>query len=62
LEETIIAQNPQLLMETGYIVARFKFKTKRGLINMVSEAASETRKKLLQTKLKIGWLICTVYD
>jgi len=49
-------------METGYIVARFKFKTKRGLINMVSEAGSETRKKLLQTKLKIGWLICKVDD
>jgi len=62
LEETIIAQNPELLMKTGDIAARFKFKTKRGLINMVIETGSETRKKLLQTKLKIGWLICTVHD
>jgi len=62
LEETIIALNPKLLIETGDIAARFKFKTKRGLINMVIEAGSETRKKLLQTKLKIGWLICKVDD
>jgi hypothetical protein len=62
LGETIIAQNPELLIETGDIAARFKFKTKRGLINMVIEAGSEKRKKLLQTKLKIGWLICKVDD
>jgi hypothetical protein len=29
---------------------------------MVIEVASETRKKLLGKKLKIGWLICRVYD
>jgi hypothetical protein len=62
LEETIIAQNPELLMKTGDIAARFKFKTERELINTVIEAGSETRKKLLQTKLKIGWLICKVDD
>jgi hypothetical protein len=62
LEETIIAQNPEQLTKTGDIAARFKFKTKWGLINMVIEAGSEMRKKLLQTKLKIGWLICKVDD
>jgi hypothetical protein len=29
---------------------------------MVAEVGPETRKKLLQTKLKIGWLICSVGD
>jgi hypothetical protein len=29
---------------------------------MVIEVGPETRKKLLQTKLKIGWLICNVGD
>jgi hypothetical protein len=29
---------------------------------MVTEVGPETRKKLLQTKLKIGWLICNVGD
>jgi hypothetical protein len=62
LEKTVIAQNPELLMKTGDIAARYKFQTKRGLINMVIEADSETRKKLLQTKLKIGCRICKVDD
>jgi hypothetical protein len=44
LEETITAQNPQLLMETGDIAARFKFKTKRGLTNMVIKPAQRRGK------------------
>jgi len=43
-EETIIAQNPKLLMKTGDIAARFKFKTKRGLINMVMKPAQRRGK------------------
>jgi hypothetical protein len=62
LEKTVIAQNPELLMKTGDIAARYKFQTKWGLINMVIEADSETRKKLIQTRLKIRWLICKVDD
>jgi hypothetical protein len=44
VEETIIAQNPELGVKTGDIAARFKFRTKRGLI----ESGSEKRKNLLQ--------------
>jgi hypothetical protein len=62
LEDTIIAQNPELGMQKGDISTKFKYKTKRGPINMVIEVASEARKKLLGKKLKIGWLICRVYD
>jgi hypothetical protein len=62
LEETILAQNPDLSMKPGEIAARFKFRTKRGDNNMVIEVGPETKKKLLQTKLKIGWLICSVGD
>ena len=62
LEDTILAQNPELGMEKGDIVTKFKYKTKRGPINMVIEVASETRKKLFGKKLKIGWLICRVDD
>jgi hypothetical protein len=62
LEETTIAQNPELGVKTGDIAARFKFRTKRRLISMVIEVGSETRKKLLQKKLKIGCLICNVDD
>jgi hypothetical protein len=62
LEEPILAQNPELGLVVGDIVARFKFSTKRGQVRMVIKVGSETRKKLLHKKLKIGWLICNVDD
>ena len=62
LEETILTQNPELGLIQGDIVAKFSYRTKRGLINMVIEVCSSTRKKLLNTKLKLGWLICTADD
>jgi hypothetical protein len=62
LTETILAQNPELSVKPGEVAAKFKFRTKRGEISMVIEGGPETRKKLLQTKLKIGWLICNVGD
>ena len=61
-EETLLAQNPELGMKPGEVTARFKFGTKRGELNMVVEVGPETRKKLLQSKLKMGWLICSVGD
>jgi len=60
LEETILAQNPELSLKPGEVAAGFKFRTKRGDINMVIEVGPGKRKKMLQTKLKIGWLICNV--
>jgi len=62
LEETILAQNPELGLISGDIEARFTFRTKLGLVKMVIEVGSETRKKLLHKKLKIGWLICNIGD
>ena len=62
LEDTLLAQNPELGMEKGDIAPKFRYKTKQGPINMVTEVSSETRKKLLRKKLKIGWLICRVED
>jgi len=49
-------------MKPGKVATRFKFRTKGGDLNMVVEVGPETRKKLLQTKLKMGWLICSVGD
>ena len=47
----------------GDINPRFKFRTKRGLVKMVVEVGSDSRKKLLHTKnLKMQWLICNVDD
>jgi hypothetical protein len=62
IEETILAQNPELSLKQGEVTAKFKFSTKRGAIHMVIEVGPEARKKLLQTKLKIGWLICNARD
>jgi hypothetical protein len=62
LEDILLAQNPELGMERGDIATKFKYKTKRGPVNMVMEVGSEKRKKLLGKKLKIGWLICRVDD
>jgi hypothetical protein len=49
-------------MKPEDVATRFKFRTRRGELNMVVEFGPETRKKLLQTKLKMGWLICSVGD
>lgn len=39
-----------------------KFRTQRGELNIIIEVDPETRKKQLQTKWKMGWLICSVGD
>ena len=49
-------------MKPREVVARLKFRTKRGELNMGVAVDSETRKKLLQTKLKMGWLICSARE
>jgi hypothetical protein len=61
-EETLLTQNPELGMKPGDVAARYMFRTKKGEINMVVEVGPEKRKKLLQSKLKIGWLICRAGD
>jgi hypothetical protein len=62
LEETIMTQNQELGLIQGNIVAKFSFRTKEGRVNMVTEVCSDTRKKLLHTKLELGWLICNTDD
>lgn len=62
LEETILAQNPELGFVSGDIATRFQFTTKRGQVKMVIEVGPEMRKKLLNKILKLGWLICDVND
>jgi hypothetical protein len=62
LEETIMTQNPELGLIQGDNEAKFTYRTKRERINMVIEVCSSTTKKLLHTKLKLGWLICSTDD
>ena len=62
LEEAIMTQNYKLGLLQGEIAAKFTFRTKRERINMVIQVCSGTRKKLLHTKFKLGWLICSMDD
>jgi len=57
-----MTQNPELGLIQGDIEAKFTYRTKQDRINMVIEVCSGTRKKLLHTKLKLGWLICSTDD
>jgi hypothetical protein len=53
----IKAQNPEITKNEEDIVAKFRYKTKKGNHNIVIEVGPHTRKQILQTKLKIGWEI-----
>jgi len=61
-EETLIKQNTEINIQEGNIVPKFIYTTKRGTRNLVVEVDSETRKKLQQIRVKLGWTICRVYD
>ena len=62
IEETMHTQNPELNLKTGDINAKFLYRTRRNTQNLVIEVGPQTRKLLLQTKIKLGWLICNVGD
>ena len=61
-EDIILAQNPGLKLQEGDIQTKFAFKTKRNIRNMVIEVNPQTRRQLLQNKLKLGWMLCNIDD
>ena len=61
-EEILTSQNPELNLKIGDIKPKFVFSSKKNARNLVIEVSSQIRKQLLQTKLKIGWLICYAKD
>jgi hypothetical protein len=61
-EETIAKQNPELHIKEGDIRAKFCYNTKRETRNLVMEVNSETRKKIIQARIKLGWTICRADD
>jgi hypothetical protein len=61
-EETLTVQNSELDIKQGDIRAKFCYTTKRKTRNLVIEVDSETRRKLMQAKIKMGWAICRVDD
>ena len=61
-EEIIITQNPELALKEGDIRPKFIYRNKNKNLNMVVEVTSEARKKLLEQRIKMGWLICKTED
>ena len=55
-------QNSQLQLEERDIIAKFIYRTKRNTRNLVVEVNTNTRKQLMNTRMKIGWVICNVED
>jgi hypothetical protein len=62
VEETLTIQNPELDLKEEDIRAKFCYTTKRETRNLVIEADSGTRTKLMQARIKLGWAICRVDD
>ena len=54
LEDTLIAQNPDLHLEKGVIKTKFRYETKKHIRNLVMEVGAQNRKLLLQKKIKLG--------
>ena len=59
-DETLIKQNPDLYLKAGDINAKYNYETKKHTRNLVVEVNAQTRKLLLQKKVKLGWMICKV--
>ena len=61
-EDIILAQNSDLKLQEGDTQTKFTFKTKRNSGNLVIEVNSQTRRQLLQNKLKLEWMIYNIDD
>jgi len=61
-KDTLTQQNTELNLTEGKTDPKFSYTTKRGMKNLVIEVDSNTRKKLLQNRIKMGWTICKVDD
>ena len=62
LEDTLIAQNSYLHLVKGDIKSKFSYETKKNIRNLVMKLGPQTRKLLLQKKIRLGWLICKIED
>jgi predicted nucleic acid-binding Zn finger protein len=62
IEQILTTQNPELRLNEGEVVPKFTYRVKRDTMNLVIEVGSQTRQKILSTKLKLGWHICNARD
>ena len=61
-EENIVSQNPELNLNTGDLQPKFCYISKKGKRILVIEVGPKVRKVLLESKIKMDWLICKAYD
>jgi hypothetical protein len=62
IEVSIIAQIPEIGLEKGEFNLKFTYEAKRNTRNIVIEVNSQTRKKLIHNKVKLGWINCNIED
>jgi hypothetical protein len=55
-------KNSELQLEQRDFIAKFIYRTKRNARNLVIGVNSHTRKQILNTRIKTGWVICKVDD
>jgi hypothetical protein len=57
-----MSQNPELNLEDAILDRKYSYTTKSCNRNMVIEVDSRTRIKLLQTRVKMEWMVCKLND
>jgi len=62
IDDTLMAENPDIGVGKGEIFPKFTYETKRHTRNIVIEVSAQTRKKLIDNKVKIGWVNCSIED
>ena len=60
--QAIVLQNSGLDLNEQEIKPKFVFEDRKKHTNLVIEVNSETRKRLVDTKLKLGWHLCNSSD
>jgi len=60
--EEIITQKPELTLNAEEVKPKSVYRGKRNTKNLVIDVDPQTRQKIFNTKLKIGWHICNTKD
>lgn len=58
VKDAILEQNSELNLQESDITPKFIFKDRKENSNLIIEVNPETRKKLQEKKLKVGWHMC----
>jgi len=60
--KVICTENLEVIAKEENTETKFRYKNKRSRYNIILEVDPQTRKQILQTKLKTGWDICNAAD